>query len=258
MNALSETGKEQADSATDMAASVEEMTVSILHISDSAVEAQRMSGDAGRKSGASGQVVKQSADEMRHISESVAETAQKIAALELAATEISTIVMVIRGIADQTNLLALNAAIEAARAGEQGRGFAVVADEVRKLAERTGKSTQEISTMVERIQGITQEAVRGMSANVAQVNQSAGFAQEAGQSINDIQDAGQRVLSAVDDIASALSEQSSASHNIARGVEHIAQMTESSSAAMAQTSTLAGTLEQSASELDKMVGRFKL
>ncbi|MFA6014409.1 MAG: methyl-accepting chemotaxis protein [Gallionellaceae bacterium] len=258
MSTLSNSGKEQADSATGMAASMEEMTVSISHISDRAHEAHQMSADAGNKSSASGQVVQQSADEMRRISESVTDAAQKISALESAATEISTIVKVIREIADQTNLLALNAAIEAARAGEQGRGFAVVADEVRKLAERTGHSTHEIGTMVERIQGITREAVSGMSANVAQVNQSAGLAHQTGLSINDIQEASQRVLSAVNDMASALSQQTSASQDIARNIEHIAQMTESSSAAMAQASSLAGTLEQSASELDQMVGRFKL
>ncbi len=258
MSTLSDSGRAQADSAIGMAASVEEMTVSISHISDRAHEAHQMSADAGEKSSASGQVVQQSADEMRRISESVTEAAHKISALESAATEISSIVKVIREIADQTNLLALNAAIEAARAGEQGRGFAVVADEVRKLAERTGQSTQEISTMVERIQGITREAVSGMSENVAQVNQSAGLAQQTGLSINAIQDASQRVLSAVNDMAAALSQQSSASQDIARGVEHIAQMTESSSAAMVQASVLAGTLEQSASELDNMVGRFKL
>jgi methyl-accepting chemotaxis protein len=258
MNTLSDSGKAQADSANSMASGVEEMTASISQISDRAGEARQMSEDAGSKSSASGAVVQQSADEMRNISESVTEASQKISALELAATEISTIIKVIREIADQTNLLALNAAIEAARAGEQGRGFAVVADEVRKLAERTGQSTQEIGTMVERIQGITREAVEGMSANVAQVNQSAGLAQETGQSISDIQAATQCVLAAVNDMASALSQQSSASHDIARGVENIAQMTESSAAAMVQASVLAGRLEHSASELDNMVGRFKL
>jgi methyl-accepting chemotaxis protein len=258
MSNLSDSGKAQSDSATSMAASVEEMTVSIGHISERAEEAHHMSEDAGEKSSASSLVVQQSADEMRRISESVTEAAQKISALESAATEISTIVKVIHEIADQTNLLALNAAIEAARAGEQGRGFAVVADEVRKLAERTGQSTQEIATMVERIQGITQEAVNGMSMNVTQVNQSAGLAQQTGLSINDIQEASQRVLVAVNDMASALSQQSAASQDIARGVEHIAQMTESSSSAMVQASALAGTLEHSARELDGIVGRFKL
>jgi methyl-accepting chemotaxis protein len=258
MNTLSDSGKAQADSVNSMASGVEEMTASISQISDRAGEVRQMSEDAGSKSSASGAVVKQSADEMRNISESVTEASQKISALELAATEISTIIKVIRGIADQTNLLALNAAIEAARAGEQGRGFAVVADEVRKLAERTGQSSQEIGIMVERIQGITREAVEGMSANVAQVNQSAGLAQETGQSISDIQAATQCVLAAVNDMASALSQQSSASHDIARGVENIAQMTESSAAVMVQASVLAGRLEHSASELDNMVGRFKL
>jgi len=157
-------------------------------------------------------VVQQSADEMRNISESVTEASQKISALELAATEISTIIKVIREIADQTNLLALNAAIEAARAGEQGRGFAVVADEVRKLAERTGQSTQEIGIMVERIQGITREPWRACRQTLPQVNQSAGLAHETGQSISDIQAATQCVLAAVNDMASALSQQSSASH----------------------------------------------
>jgi methyl-accepting chemotaxis protein len=258
MSTLSEAGRAQADSATSMAAGVEEMTVSITHISERATDAHNMSEDAGQKSSVSGQVVQQSADEMHLISESVTEAAKKISALETAATEISTIVKVIREIADQTNLLALNAAIEAARAGEQGRGFAVVADEVRKLAERTGQSTQEIGTMVERIQGITREAVEGMSKNVAQVNQSAGLAQETGQSIQAIQEATQLVLAAVNDMASALSQQTAASHDIARGAEHIAQMTESSSVAMSQASGLAETLEQSARELDAMVGRFRI
>lgn len=258
MHSLADAGRAQATSATSMAASVEEMTVSISHISERASEVHQMSEDAGKKSSESGRVVQQSANEMHRISESVTESANKISALESAAAEISVIINVIREIAEQTNLLALNAAIEAARAGEQGRGFAVVADEVRKLAERTGQSTQEISGMVENIQSITRDAVSGMSESVEQVNQSAGLAQQTGQSITDIQEAAQQVLTAANDMAAALNQQSSASQDIARNVETIAQMTESSSAAMAQASTLAETLEQRAQLLDEMVGRFKL
>ncbi|MEK7738079.1 MAG: methyl-accepting chemotaxis protein [Pseudomonadota bacterium] len=155
------------------------------------------------------------------MSASVHESAQVIAALEKDSEKISTIVNVIKDIAGQTNLLALNAAIEAARAGEQGRGFAVVADEVRKLAERTTLSTQEIGEMVLSIQNSTGSAVTSMSAGIETVEEGGRLASDAGSALVQVAEKAGQVASMVTEISSALSEQSSASQQIATHVERI-------------------------------------
>ena len=250
--------RQQSEAASSMAAAVEEMTVSIDQVSDSAQEAKNASSHSGEMSEQGAGVIQNAVAEMAKIEGSVKASSKIIEALEQQSGEISAIVNVIKEIADQTNLLALNAAIEAARAGEQGRGFAVVADEVRKLAERTAKSTQEIAGMIEKIQGGTRDAVASMESGVAQVSSGVALANQAGQSITQIKTEAARVAQVVGDISDSLKEQGVASSDIAKNVEKIAQMSEENSAAVQQTASAAQHLEQLASSLQSTIGRFKV
>ncbi|MBY0579362.1 MAG: methyl-accepting chemotaxis protein [Burkholderiales bacterium] len=250
--------RQQSEAASAMASAVEEMTVSIDQVSGNAQNARNASRHSGEMSEQGAAVIQNAVTEMAKIEGSVKESSQIIEALEQQSGEISAIVNVIKEIADQTNLLALNAAIEAARAGEQGRGFAVVADEVRKLAERTTTSTQEIAAMIEKIQIGTREAVNSMESGVSRVSSGVALASQAGQSITQIKDEATLVAQAVSDISDSLKEQSAASNDIARNVERIAQMTEENSMAVQQTASAAQLLEQLASSLQATVGRFRV
>ncbi|GAO37175.1 hypothetical protein SCT_2593 [Sulfuricella sp. T08] len=248
----------QSEATSSMAAAVEEMTVSINHVSDSAHEAVEISRKSGKLSTEGGEVIHKAAAEMSQIAETVRHTAQAIEELGQHSNQISSIVQVIKDVADQTNLLALNAAIEAARAGEQGRGFAVVADEVRKLAERTTKATEEITQMIGTIQSSAQGAVATMSSAVDQVSSGVTLANQAGSAIVQIKDGAEQVVGVVNDISSALAEQSSASNDIAAQVEKVAQMTEENSAAAAETASAANNLQDLANTMRAAVNRFKI
>jgi methyl-accepting chemotaxis protein len=249
---------QQSEATSSMAAAVEQMTVSINHVTDSAREALDISHQSGRLSSEGGEIIGRAAGEMAQIAEVVRNTAHAIEELGQQSRQISSIVQVIKDVADQTNLLALNAAIEAARAGEQGRGFAVVADEVRKLAERTTKATDEITQMIAAIQGSAETAIFTMEAAVDQVSGGAALANQAGSSIVQIKGGAEQVVHVVNDISSALSEQSSASNEIAAQVERVAQMTEENSAAAAATAGAANDLHELAGVMQAAVSRFKI
>ena len=254
---VADRASQQSDAASSMAASVEQMAVSIDQVKDNANEAHSISREAGEISEEGAAIIHKTASEMRNISETVQTSSRIIEDLGQQSNQITSIVNTIREIADQTNLLALNAAIEAARAGEQGRGFAVVADEVRKLAERTSNSTAEIAEMITKIQSGTCSAVSNMQDGVAKVTHGVQLADQAGDSINRIRDGAQRVTCVVNGISDSIAEQSEASNEIAQKLETIAQMSEESAAAVHQTADAARRLQALSEELHEAVARFK-
>ncbi|MDR1064719.1 MAG: methyl-accepting chemotaxis protein, partial [Azoarcus sp.] len=216
----------QNESTSAIAAAVEQMSVNISQISDSATDASKNSRESSVTVEHGIEVVQRSVQGMDGIMHATETTAESIKRLAEKSSEIGKIISVIKGIADQTNLLALNAAIEAARAGEAGRGFAVVADEVRKLAERTAQSTNEIVTMVEATQTGTQDALENTAASQTQVAEGVRLANDTGASMHKVRDEIGEALASVDTITGALSEQSAASQQIGRDIERIAQMTD--------------------------------
>ncbi|KUM43937.1 chemotaxis protein [Pseudomonas sp. EpS/L25] len=254
---LSAAAQEQSSAASSMAATVEELTVSINHVADNANEAHDLSSQSGRLAQDGGRTIQASVDSMRSIAGTVQSSADRIGELGGHAERVSSIVSVIKGIADQTNLLALNAAIEAARAGEQGRGFAVVADEVRQLAQRTANSTQEIAAMIEKIQAATHAAMADMDVGVRQVNAGVDLANQAGEAVVSINSSSDNVVRVVNQISLALREQTAASHDVARNVERIAQMAQQNSEAIGETVQTAVSLDALAQDLNRQIGQFR-
>ena len=257
-NQVATASHEQSESASGMAATVEEMTVSINHVADRAQETSRLVTDSGKLAQSGEKVIGQATADIHDIATTVHEAAELIHGLEQHSQQISNVVQVIKDVADQTNLLALNAAIEAARAGEQGRGFAVVADEVRKLAERTSASTQEIAETISAMLASSGNAVLSMQGVVSKVNQGVERAQEANSSIQQIGEGSRYAEEMVGEIAEAIREQGSATNNIATQVERIAQMSEESSAAAANSAQAANDLDRIAKEVQAIVSAYKL
>ena len=240
-----------------MAAAIEEMTVSINHISDSAKDTQANSLTSVSLSEDGFGRVEIATHEIKEIAQRVSDASGRIRKLEEHANQISSIAGVIKDIAGQTNLLALNAAIEAARAGEQGRGFAVVADEVRKLAERTSSATVEIEQMIAGIQADTVQVVGVMDAALPQVAAGVKAAEGAAESLRQIKDGAQSTLTSIREVADATKEQSIASTSIAQKVEEIATMVDETTAAMQSNAETAVEMEKIAGELSRLVSRFR-
>jgi methyl-accepting chemotaxis protein len=241
-----------------MAASVEELSVSISHVADSAQSSASASNQACEATEQGRKVVEGTITEMRHIADEISQSADSVEALVEQSQRISSVVQVIREIADQTNLLALNAAIEAARAGEQGRGFAVVADEVRKLAERTSSSTSEIANTIGAMVSSTHGAVSQMQSVRQRVNEGVRLAEETGASLVTIDERARNSVNIANDIANGTREQSAASQELARSVEQIAQSSEVASQGASQNQAAAHDLHDMAAQLQKEIGRFRL
>jgi methyl-accepting chemotaxis protein len=249
---------QQSSSASSIAATLEQVNVSIGNVTNSAREAVDISRQSGNLSNQGGDIIHNATSAMMLIAETVQQTSSTIEDLGQQSYQISSVVQVIKDVADQTNLLALNAAIEAARAGEQGRGFAVVADEVRNLAKRTTKATEEISQMIKTMQTSTGNAISVMSAAVTKADEGAVIARQAGDAINQIKMGSNKVVEVVNCISDSLMEHNSASNNIATQVELVAHMAEENNAAVGQTASAAARLEKLASDMRSTVSKFKL
>jgi len=255
---MSKGATEQTDQVAQVSRAVEEMTSSVMESSQSATHASEASRAAAEMAGQGGCIVGETVEGMQTIANVVKESASSIGKLAKSAEQIGEIISVIDDIADQTNLLALNAAIEAARAGEQGRGFAVVADEVRKLAERTGKATAEIAEMIKSIQTETDEAVRVMESGIEEVGKGRELADQAGSSLNEIVTMSQNVMTMIESIATAAEEQSSASEQISHNIESISSVARETANGAQQSASAAEQLNRQAECLQQMVSRFKI
>lgn len=248
----------QADQTQQVATAMQEMAVTVQRVSENSQTAFQTSRESAQAAQDGGKVADETLASMQKISDSTRKVAARITELGKRSQEVGAIVAVIDDIADQTNLLALNAAIEAARAGEQGRGFAVVADEVRKLAERTTKATTEIASMIDSIQQETKSAVQAMEQNGGEVQRGVERTQASGQALRKFIEMSERVGEMVAQIATAAGEQSSATESINSSIAHIATSTQESTEAVEQTARACNDLSRMAQDLRNLVGQFKL
>jgi len=255
---IAENVNQESDAVSSMASAIEEMSVSTAHISDQGGNAKQIA-EASRSGAEQGaQVVNKTVAGLLLTAQEIETASGEVSRLGEDATHIIDVVKVIKEIADQTNLLALNAAIEAARAGEQGRGFAVVADEVRKLAERTGNATNEINQMSSKISEVVSHALSSMGKVVETTHQGVVDAETAQNSIASIQQSFGEVANVIEDISAALAEQNIASGDLAKNTERVAQMSEENSGAAKNLMNLAHDLEGKAAQVRDAVEVFKV
>jgi len=247
---------EQVSQTSAVATAMEEMVATIAENTQQATRAAKEASQVSQEARKSGETMQRAIVNMNRIAEVVLQSAETVETLGKTSAKIGEVIQAIEEIADQTNLLALNAAIEAARAGEQGRGFAVVADEVRKLAERTTKATKEITETIQHIQQDTREAVEAMHTGTSEMEQGKTSAAEAAEALSSIIKHTQIVSDAMSFLATASEEQSTTSTEIARNLEVINTVSEQSAQATTNIERTAVSLQHQTASLQHLVGRF--
>jgi methyl-accepting chemotaxis protein len=255
---VAQAAESETEATQAMAAAMEELTVAITHVSDNADETQRYASTAADLATQGEKSVETVAENISTMAGTVSNAAEKVRLLSSNTQEVARIASVIKDIAGQTNLLALNAAIEAARAGEQGRGFAVVADEVRVLAERTEKATVEISGVVERIQNETVNTAKVMDAALPEAEKARSTASQTTELLHRIAEGSRSAQGLVRDVAASTREQSEASTALAQQVERIANQVEHTGHSMNITATAAHSLLETAQLLKAATERFRI
>ncbi|AQR65637.1 hypothetical protein BXU06_11685 [Aquaspirillum sp. LM1] len=256
MQQMSEMAHASSEATLSTTAAIQQLSNSVLQISENAQQTQLHSSRASHLAEEGEVLVSDAAQCIGLVAHQLEQASGQIASLDKRASDIGGIANVIKDIADQTNLLALNAAIEAARAGEQGRGFAVVADEVRKLAERTTTATSQIAQMIQAVQDDTHHVVASMQTAAPQVDSSVNKARSAAQALQEIRAGASLALDNIRDVAHSTQEQSAANHSVADHIERIASMVETSASAARNAQHNAGRLEALAKELNQAVARF--
>ncbi|PKG81568.1 methyl-accepting chemotaxis protein [Colwellia sp. 75C3] len=249
---------EQAHKASVISVATEEMTATVNEVAHQSSTAATSANESGMQATTGGQVVTQTVQGINLLSEAVNETASMINQLGERSTEIGNVIQVINGIAEQTNLLALNAAIEAARAGEQGRGFAVVADEVRTLAARTTEATQEVAKSIGAIQTDTSAVINSINQGIEQAEKSVELANKAGESLETIMAGTENIEAMITSIAAACEQQSATTLEISRDVVAISTSSSEILDVTNQTSEKASRMNELSDEMKSLVERFKL
>jgi methyl-accepting chemotaxis protein len=254
---MATSSEELASQAATIATASEEMSVTSRDIASNCLQAANNSEQATEAATQGSKVVENTVTVMSQIARRVQDTARAVESLGARSDQIGCIIGTIEDIADQTNLLALNAAIEAARAGEQGRGFAVVADEVRALAERTTKATQEISTMIKAIQSETTAAVGDMEEGVKNVEDGTSEAAKSGQALEQIYEQIDQVTLQVNQIATAAEQQTSTTHEISQNILHLREVMAQTAVGAHHSADAARRLHNMAGSMNLLVARFQ-
>ncbi len=255
---LANAAEQQAQQISSATSAINQIVNSMDIVSKDSAESADVAERSVKIASHGAEVVRETISGMDSIRDQIQETSKRIKRLGESSQEIGSIVELINDIAEQTNILALNAAIQAASAGEAGRGFAVVADEVQRLAERSTSATKRIETLVQTIQSDTNEAVNSMEQTTAEVVAGARLAEDAGSALGDIERVSHDLSALIQNISMAAREQSSAATEVSHSMNAIQEITSQTSQGASQTADSIGTLAQLASDLRRSVAHFKL